>query len=141
MKTLILIFSIIGLVTLNSCNQNFDSKAVLDNPETRNELFKTIYDNHEYMTAFMDNMSTSDHAMQMMQGNTAMMKTMMNESGMQMMMTDSTMMKSMMNNGQMMSQMIQMMHQHGIISTECMNDCMKNMSNKGMHMSTMEMKK
>jgi uncharacterized lipoprotein YehR (DUF1307 family) len=31
MKTVLIIFSAIGLLTLNSCNQKTDSKAILEN--------------------------------------------------------------------------------------------------------------
>jgi hypothetical protein len=141
MRTLTTIILIIALVTLSSCKQNTDPKAVLENTETRSELFTAITDNHEYMTAFMEIMSHSDHAMQMMQENSSMMSTMMHGNGMQMMMGDSTMMHSMMTkmmqNGQMMGQMINMMHQEGMMSTECLNACMKKMSEKGMDMSAM----
>lgn len=142
MRTLLLIISIIGLVTLSSCKQNTDTKAVLDNSKTRSELFTAITDNHEHMTAFMETMSHSDHAMQMMQENSSMMNTMMRGNGMQMMMGDSTMMHSMMTNmmknGPMMGQMMNMMHQDGMMSTDCLNACMKKMSEKGMNMGTMK---
>lgn len=110
MKTATLIFLTIGLFALNGCNQKTDVNAMLDNSETRSEIFDAIANNHSYMTGFMENMQESDHAMQMMQGNNKMMGGMMKGDGMQMMMKDSTMMKkmmqSMMKDGKMMGNMM-----------------------------------
>ena len=94
MKTLVIFISIVGLVSLNSCNQQADPQDVLENPETRTEVFNAITKNLDYMTEFMESMHGNQHAMQMMQGNKKMMGSMMQGEGMQMMMTDSTMMHS-----------------------------------------------
>ena len=102
MKRLVIILSAIGLLSLNSCNQETDVKAMLQNSETRSEIIKTISENHDFMTEFMENMQGNNHAMQMMQGNKKMMGNMMKGQGMQMMMEDSTMMNQMMGNKQMM---------------------------------------
>jgi hypothetical protein len=130
MKTLLIILSVIGLFSLNSCKQEKNAQALLENPETRNEIFTTIEDNQDYMSEFMVNMQKSDHAMQMMQGE-----------GMQMMMKDSMMMKNMMGNKPMMNtmmdrmmknpetmgSMMQMMHEKGMMTEDCMQSCMQMM--------------
>ncbi len=143
MKTLIVIFSLMALVTLNSCNQKTDIKAMLDNTETRNKIFNDISGNHQLMTAFMENMQNDDHAMQMMQGNKIMMGNMMKGDGMQMMMKDSMMMQnmmhSMMKDGKMMGNMMEMMHANGMMTEDCMKSCMKIMGDKGMNMMGKEM--
>lgn len=131
MRTLVIILSVIGLVSLNSCNQEKNAQALLEDPETRNEIFTTIADNHDYMSEFMDNMPSNQHAMQMMQGNKKMMGSMMQGEGMQMMMRDSTMMHSMMNgmmnDGKTMGTMMKMMHEKGMMTEDCMQSCMQMM--------------
>ena len=95
MKKGTLIFSLIAITALNSCNQETDVKTILEDSETRTELFDAIAGNHSYMTQFMDKMQDNDHAIQMMQGSHKMMGNMMQGGGIQMVMKDSTMMKNM----------------------------------------------
>ena len=146
MKKLNILWSVIGLLTLVSCNQKPDVNKMLENQETKTEIFNAIVDNHDYMMGFMETMQNSDQAMQMMQYD-----KMMKGKRMQMMMKDSTMMKSMMGNKNMMhnmmqhmmtdstqmNSMMQMMHQKGMMSNECMSSYMKKMHQKGM-MNTMK---
>lgn len=96
MKRVKLIFLTIGLFSMYSCNQKTDVNSMLKNSETRTEIFDSIANNQKFMTEFMEDMQSSDHAMQMVQGNKKMMGNMMEGSGMQMMMKDSMMMKNMM---------------------------------------------
>ncbi|MDE3741086.1 hypothetical protein [Maribacter polysaccharolyticus] len=135
MKKVTLFFLTIGLVTLNGCNQKTDVNAVLENSETKTEIFDAIANNHSYMMQFMQNMQASDHAMQMMKGDNQMMGKMM-QGGMQMMMKDSmmmmNMMQSMMKDGKMMGNMMRMMHEKGMMSDECMESCKNMMAEKGM---------
>ncbi len=142
MKTITLIFLTIGLFTLNSCAQKTDVNAMLENSETRSEIFDAIANNHNYMTGFMDNMQGSEHAMQMMQGDTKMMGNMMQDQGMQMMMKDSMLMgnmiQNMMKDGKMMGKMMKMMHEKGMMSEDCMESGMKMMIDKGMDMTGMK---
>ena len=145
MKTLVIILSAIGLLSLNSCNQGSDPKTLLENPETRTEIFNDITENHDYMTEFMVSMHKNEHAMQMMQGNKEMMSNMMMGEGKQMMMKDMmgnkemmhSMMSEMMGNGKMMGDMMQMMHKDGMMSEDCMKSCMKMMGDKRMDMTNM----
>ncbi|MBF31348.1 MAG: hypothetical protein CL529_09260 [Aequorivita sp.] len=143
MKTLLIVLSAIGLLSLNSCKQETDPLALMENPETRTEVFNAITKNHDYMTEFMESMHGNQHAMQMIQGNKKMMGTMMQGEGMQMMMKDSTMMHSMMNgmmnDGKMMGTMMKMMHEKGMMSEDCMESCKNMMGEKGMDMQRMNM--
>lgn len=143
MRTRVIIFLAIGMVTLGSCNQKTDINTILQDKETRAELFDAIASNHGYMMEFMDTMQDNDHAIQMMQGNHKMMGNMMNGGGMQMMMKDSmmmkTMMQSMMKDGKMMGNMMQMMHEKGMMSEDCMESCLTIMGDMGMDMKGMGM--
>ena len=102
MRTITIILLAMGLISLSSCEQKTDPNAMLENSQTRTELFDAIASNHSYMTQFMDNMQTNDHAMQMMQGNQKMMGHMMQGGG-----------------------MMQMMHENGMMSEDCMESCKK----------------
>jgi len=142
MKTLLIVLSAVGLLSLNSCKQETNTQALMENPETRTEVFNAISKNHDYMTEFMESMHDNQHAMKMMQGNKKMMSSMMQGEGMQMMMKDSTMMHSMMdgmmNDGKMMGTMMKMMHEKGMMSEDCMESCSKMMGEKGMDMQGMD---
>jgi hypothetical protein len=142
MKTLVIILSAIGLLSLNSCKQETDPQALMENPETRTVVFSTIMENQDYMIELMSQMQNSEQAMQMMQDNKKMMGSMMQGEGMQMMMMDNkqmrhSMMYRMMNNEKMMGPMIIMMQKKGIMSEDCMQSSMKMMSDKGMDMQGM----
>ena len=63
----------IGLLTMNICNQKTDVNSMLKNSENRTEIFESSVSNQKFMTQFMAEMQSSDHAMQMMQGNKKMM--------------------------------------------------------------------
>jgi len=135
MKTLIII-SILGFVTFSSCTQKVDISKLLDNPETRSEIFELIASDHKQMMSFMETMQSNEHAMQMMQGNHMMMGNMMKGSGMNMMMKDSMMMHNMMEkivkDKKMMGNMMQMMNNEGMMSNECMQAMMKTVNGMGM---------
>jgi hypothetical protein len=49
-------------------------------------------------------------------------------------------MQSMMKDGKMMGNMMQMMHEKGMMSEDCMESCKKMMGDKGMDMKGMGMK-
>jgi hypothetical protein len=144
MKTLVIILSAIGLLSLNSCKQETEPQALMENPETRTEVFNTIMENQDYMAEFMGQMQINGQTMQMMQSNQKMMGNMMHGERMQMMMKDSAMMHSLMNgmmgNGEMMGSMMKMMHEKGMMSEDCMQSGMKLMSDKGMDTQGMNKK-
>jgi hypothetical protein len=142
MKTTTIILMAIGIISLSSCEQKTATNAMLENSETRTELFDAIANNNNYMTEFMGNMQGNNQAMQMMKGNQKMMGTMMKDQGMEMMMMKDSlmsmnMMQSMMKDGKMMNQMMQIMHTEGMISEDCMNSSTKMMNDKGMNMGSM----
>ena len=155
MKNTLFLLITIGLLSLSSCKQDTNTQALLENTQTRTEIFNAISENHEYMSAFMKQMQDNPHAVQMMQGNKKMMGNMMKGQGMKMMMKDSmmmknmmqgmmehmqgrhTMMQEMMKDGKMMGNMMQMMHKKGMMSEDCMQSCMKMMGDKGMDMEGM----
>ncbi len=141
MRTLFIGLLAIGLFSLTSCKQETDTQALLENPETRTEVFNSIVENDAYMAEFMESMHGNLATMKMMQGNKKMMGSMMNGQGMQMMMKDSTMMHSMMNrmmgDGKMMGNMMKMMHETGMMSEDCMESCSMMMKDKGMDMMYM----
>ena len=136
MKTIIMIISILGFITLSSCTQKIDVSKLLDNAETRSEIFQAIASDHDQMMSFMESMQNNEHAMQMMQGNDMMMGNMMKGRGIDMMMKDSIMMHNMMGNimknKKMMGNMMQMMNNEGMMSYECMQAMMKTMNGMGM---------
>jgi hypothetical protein len=141
MKTTVIILSAIGLLSLNSCQQETDPQVLMKNPETRTEVFNVITENQDYMSDFMDQMQNSEQTMQMMQGNKKMMGNMMQGEGMQMMMKDSMMMKNMMKgmmkDGKMMGKMMKMMHKNDMMSPDCMQSCTKMMGDKEMDIQEM----
>lgn len=139
MRTLVIIFSVVGLMALNSCQQETNVPVMLENTETRNEIMQTIANTQSYMDEFMENMQNNNNSMQMMRGNKHMMDMMHGER--MSMMKDSTMrmemMHSMMKDGKMMNHMMQMMHNEGMMSNDCMQSSMKMMDDKGMNMGGM----
>lgn len=47
MKTLLIVLSAVGLLSLNSCKQETNTQALMENPETRTEVFNAISKNHD----------------------------------------------------------------------------------------------
>jgi len=138
-----ILFSIAAITLLwVGCGQQADVNALLKNAQTKDQVFAAIIGNHEMMTEFMGKMMSNEHAMMMMKGNTDMMSGMMGDGNMMKMMKDHpdmmhNMMSGMMKDGKMMGHMMQMMNQEGMMSEECVQSCMKMMSDKGMDMSGM----
>lgn len=126
MKTKFIFIAVAGLLTFLSCNQNNDVNTMLENKDTREDIFSSISNNPDYMSDFRDYMQEHNKA-----GNMMMKGNMngMNHSGSMMNMQDSTaMMQSFVNNHRMMSNMVQMMHNRGMMSDECMNQAMTKMN-------------
>ncbi len=153
-RTKTTIFVAVLLLTVNGYSQSTSVNAILDKPETRNEVFNTILGDHQLMTEFMTAMKGNDHAMMMMQNSDSQMKEMkgMKENGgmessstehkmhpgeMSGMMKDNPeMMMNMMGNmmdmcekdSVMGNKMANMMSDH----PEMMKMCMEKMNEKGM---------
>ena len=139
MKRNLLFITIIFL--LIGCSQQADVGVMLENPEMKKDIFSSILGDHELMTELMDKMMSNEHAMMMMQGSDDMMDMMMKDVNMMQMMKDKpemmhSMMTDMMKEGEMMTHMMQMMTQGGIMSEECMQSCMDMMAEKDMPMDT-----
>lgn len=93
MKTFALIITIFTLTAFTAMGQNDEINNLLQNPNTRSEIYNTIMNSHEYMSDFMESAHGNQHAMMMMRNG------MMGENG-QMGMSEE---HHMMNNGQMMN--------------------------------------
>ncbi len=100
-----------------SCGQQANVKTLLSNQDSKEQIFETIVSDHGLMTEFMGKMMGDEHAMMMIKGDHDMMNATMSE---------------MMKDGQMMGDMMKMMHEQGMMSTECMQSCMQMMGDKGM---------
>jgi len=57
MKTLIIILSAIGFLSLNSCNQKSDEKMKFKNAETNSKIIKNIAKNIDYISPFYDDVA------------------------------------------------------------------------------------
>ena len=138
-KLAVISIAMLGLL-LNSCNQPANVQSLLENPQTRNEIYSTILEDHQMMTDFMDQMTASEHGMMMMQGHEGMRNRMMEGAQMMdMMKQNPKMMNQLMKNGPMMGQMLQRMQQNGMMSEECLQSTMKMMEGQGMKMEGMGM--
>ena len=110
MKKSIVLLLLIALFTLSNCNQKPDVNNLLENQESRTEIYKAIADNHDYLIEFMDSIHNNQNAMKSIRQNNMMMCKMM--------MKDSTLMKS-------DSTMNCMMLQKRMMNHDCMQTCMK----------------
>lgn len=132
------------IAALSACKQNEDVSTLLENDDTRNEIFYTIISDQEYAEQLMAKMMDDDNTQMMMKGNQRMMGMMMsdNEDMKAMMKDNPEMMHGMMSNlmnmaeadssmcvhmmtmmkdrPNMMGQMMEMMHKEGMIDKETM---------------------
>ena len=106
MKTLIAIISAMLFLTVNSYGQNKTITRLLDNKETRQELFNTIQNDHELMMDFIQSMKGNQHTMTMMKNNNMMMGNEGQGMNKYQMMNQSQMMNLMHNNPAMMEMMM-----------------------------------
>ena len=113
MKAVIMIISILGFITLYSCTKKVDVNKLLDNAETRSDIFEAIANDHYQMTAFMEALENKDYSVQMMQKNHLIIGNMMKGEGLHTMMKDSMMMHilmtNIMKNEKIISDILQMM--------------------------------
>ena len=108
MKTIMIMISMVTFLSFNSLGQNKEITKLLNNQETRKELFSAIQNDHELMTDFMQNAKGNQHAMMMMGQNGQMMgqNGQMGMNNKQQMMGQSDMMNMMHNNPEMMGMMM-----------------------------------
>ena len=136
----ILILISAGLI-ITSCSDKADINTLLNNQISKNEIFTEIVSDHDLMMEFMNKMMSDNHAKMMIRENSDISNMMMNNNGMMSMMKDKpemmhSMMKEMMRDGNMMSQMMNMMHEKGIMSDDCKESCMTMMTEKGMNLES-----
>ena len=82
MKTIATIFIAVLLFTVNGFSQSSNVKALLDNQETKTEVFNAILNDHQLMSEFMTAMKGNKHATMMMQNSKSEMHGMQEKSGM-----------------------------------------------------------
>lgn len=139
MKNLIvLILSFSAIFHLTSCAQQADVNQMMQNEETREEVYEAITEDDQMMNEFMDHMQRSDRAMGMMRGHQHMMGSMMQDEGAFMNRMQNNpqfrdhMMNMMMDYQPMMMQMMNHMHQQGVISDDCFQSMNQMMEEQGM---------
>lgn len=133
MKTLAITLFALAIFGLTACNQQPAVHEVLDDQESREDVYKTIVNDEDMMVEFMNVMQDNQHAMMMMQGNEHMMSGMMNRENMMEMMSvymnDSTacehLTDSMMVHRRTMNMMLEKMHEQGMMNQECMEETSK----------------
>lgn len=116
MKTITTIFVAVLLLTVNGYSQNISVKALLNKPETKNEVFNTILGDHQLMMEFMTAMKGNEHAMMMMQNSNSQMIGMKENGGME---TSST------NHNMQHGDMMGMMKSNPEMMKKMMEVCMK----------------
>ena len=127
MKTLALIISMMTLLTFNSMGQSKKINKLLDKPETRNEIFKTILNNQELTADFMKAMKGNKKAMMAMKKNHQMMgqNGKMEMKNTHQMMDHGKMMGMMRANPEMMQKMMSMMKANPEMMQKMMSMMMK----------------
>jgi hypothetical protein len=151
-KSLMMGLTISILFVFAGCQRKFDASSDLQDEQQRNEIFNAIINDHSYMDQFMQSMKGNNHAQMMMKGNKGMMGMMMTDTAdvrnmmnmmqgnsqmmgsmmgqmMQMCNKDSTlrnnMMGMMMNHSDMMRSMMTRMNQAGLMDKNCLMKGMK----------------
>lgn len=142
-KLFLITITMCGLL-LTNCSKQISSDEMLKDESTRNEIFVKIASDHGMMTDFMEVMMKDNHAMMMIKDHEGMKNMMMNEGNMMDMMKNHPKMMHDMMDGmmkdkpesmhEMMSGMMKMMHEKGMMNSECMESSMQMMKEKDMGM-------
>jgi hypothetical protein len=135
MKTLAIILFITPFWIMNGLAQEKKVEDLLNDEETRSEIFKTILNNHQLMVDFMEAMRDNDHAMMMMQRNPGMMGN--SSMGGMKMNNEHQMMQMKNENSEAMNQMMGIMKENPQIIPEIMGrmmDISENDSTLSKHM-------
>ncbi|WP_460926009.1 hypothetical protein [Pontibacter brevis] len=144
MKGTMLTMLLAAGIWLTGCQSSANVEEVLEDESQRRELYSTILNNESYrteMTAMMRDapaggmMGNGQH-MEGMMGSDGMMMNQNPEGMMQQMMarceTDTAacnmMSRMMMRNSGMMQNMMQRMHENGMMDEACMQQMMRNMN-------------
>lgn len=72
MKGLTFLVLLIPLMGMNTLAQNSEVQKLMDNKETREEIYKSIMNDHTLMMEFLGNVQGNDHAKAMLQRHHAM---------------------------------------------------------------------
>ena len=67
MKSIAIIFSMLTFFAFSSNAQSENIKKIMDNPETRIEIYNNIMNDHERMVEFMEIANGNEHTTMMMQ--------------------------------------------------------------------------
>jgi len=138
MKTFVITIFAVVMLGFTACNQQSNVKDLLSNPETRNEIYSTITNNHQMMMEFMDIAKDSKHAMMMIQEDEFFESEMMNMENMKktadMFMQDSLacdhLTDNMMGNREVMNMILRKMHKQGMMDKNSMQESMKKVEQK-----------
>jgi hypothetical protein len=146
MKKILKTAALLSLLILafSACQQQGDVSKMLENEESRNQLYETIISDNEHSKQLMQAMMEDDHTLMMMKENGELMNMMMsnNENMMGMMKDNPEMTQGMMSNmmsmaeadssvcthmitlmkdkPNVMGQMMDMMHKEGMMDKETM---------------------
>jgi hypothetical protein len=72
MKTTVYILSMLTVFAISGFGQKSNTPELLENKNTRSEIFNTIMNDHELMMDFISAMKNNQHAMMMMKGSNMM---------------------------------------------------------------------
>ena len=132
-----LIFKVLGtlsIILLSACNANENPRLLLKDEANRKEIFKEIANDPELLTKFIEEMHDNDTAMTMMRQNMWMDSKNVSHEEMQMMGRNSEKMQHMMqriiDDSIMTKDMMTHLHQKGIMSSECYQNCINNINTK-----------
>lgn len=138
-----MVFSLL-ILSFSACQQQGDVSKMLENEESRNQIYEAIISDNEHSKQLMQAMMEDDHTLMMMKDNGELMSMMMSENeNMMGMMKDNPemtqgMMSNMMNMAEsdssvctqmitlmkdkpnVMGQMMDMMHKEGMMDKETM---------------------
>ncbi|MEB2787193.1 hypothetical protein [Algoriphagus persicinus] len=135
MKNILKTAAVLSLLILafSACEQQGDVSTMLENEESRNQIYEAIISDNEHSKQLMQAMMEDDNTQMMMKDNGKLMNMMMsdNEDMMGMMSnmmnmaeSDSSvcthMMTLMKDKPNMMGQMMEMMHKEGMMDQETM---------------------
>lgn len=96
MKTTNLLISVFFLLLILGCNREKKISELLEDNNTRTEVFNEILNDEALLAKFMDDMHKHRTAMRMLSGHSGMMGDLMNWNNMQEMMGTETMRRKMM---------------------------------------------
>lgn len=128
MKAITILISMFTVFVYNVNGQNTDVKGLLDNQETRTEIFNAIAGDHQMMMDFMKVAMENEHGAMIEMNSEHQMMDMIKDNPEMMQKMMGTMMQMSKKDTAMRSQMANMMTEY----PEMMKMCMQKMKEKGM---------